>query len=134
MSNKKETLNIEGVEIILENFEINQGKITVNGPNQFSMYWGAMGGTIQEFLCEINSDYFASKLQGAEKTETFNVKKTFSELRRFIREDLDLPWYKHLEFQKDLREKIKSFENECIEYPYDRFFVDNFHRNISLKP
>lgn len=134
MSNKTEILKIRGVEITLENHELGQGRITIKGSNLFSMFWGSMGGTIQEFLCKINSDYFASKLQGSERSETFNVKQTFKELRRFIREDLDLQWYKHLEFQKDLREKLRGFEVECREYPYDRFFVDNFHFNFCINP
>lgn len=136
MSNTIQKIKIKEVDILLENIAPSQGKIIVsdNNGNNYSMFWCAMGGTIQEFICKINSDYFASKLQGSEKSEKFNVKQTFKELRRFIREDLDLPWYKHLEFQKDFREILKSFENECIENPYDRFFVDNFHNYFSYKP
>lgn len=135
MSNSIEKIKIKGVDILLENIDTNQGKVIVsdNNGNNYSMFWGAMGGTIQHFICRINSDYFADKLLGTEKTQLFNVKQTFKELRRFIREDLDLPWYKHLEFQKDFREILKSFENECLENPYDRFFVDNFHSYFSYK-
>jgi hypothetical protein len=136
MSNNIQKIKIKGVDIILENTAPNQGKIIVsdNNGNNYSMFWGAMGSTLQEFLCGINSSYFSDKLLGSERSQTFNVKKTFKELRKFIREDLDLPWYKHLEFQKDFREKLKSFENECLEYPYDRFFVDGFQDCFSVSP
>lgn len=136
MSNTIQKIKIKEVDILLENLAPSQGKVIVsdNNGNNYSMFWGAMGGTIQEFICRINSDYFADKLLGTERTQSFNVKQTFKELRRFIREDLDLPWYKHLEFQKDFREILRSFENECLENPYDRFFVDNFHSYFSYKP
>jgi len=136
MSNTIQKIKIKGVDVLLENTAPNQGKIIVsdNNGNNYSMFWGAMGKPIEEFICVINSDYFASKLQGAERTQTFNVKQTFKELRKFIRTELDLPWYKHLEFQKDFREILKSFENECLEYPFDRFFVDNFNHYFSVLP
>jgi len=136
MSKNIQKIKIKGVDIILEDKAPNQGKVIVsdNNGNNYSMFWGAMGGTLQEFICRINSSYFADKLLGTERTQAFNVKKTFKELRRFIREDLDLPWYKHLEFQKDFREILKEFENECLSNPYDRFFVDSFHSYFSYKP
>ena len=131
MSNKTEILKIKGVEITLENRDFGEGKITINRTNKFSMFWGAMGSNIQDFLCQINSDYFADKLQGAERLEKFDCKKTFSEVRRFIREDINLKWYKHFEFQKEMRETLNEFESYCLNsYSPEHYFIDNFFDNF----
>lgn len=116
---------IQRTIVTLENLGENQGRITIG--NQYSkiyeMYWGSMGGTLEEFLLRINSDYFANKLLGVHSMYVFDSKKTFKELRRFIREDLDLPWYKHQEFQKRLRESINLFQEHCTS---DDYFISHF--------
>lgn len=107
-------IRIGNTDIFLEDMGEGKGKITVSdtyGYN-YSMYWGAMEGTLSEFIKRINSDYFANKLSGAADSQVFSSKLTFRELRKHIRTEI-LPWYKHMEFQKDMREKINDFEQEC---------------------
>jgi len=127
-------LRINETDIYLENKLPGQGKITISGYEcNYSYAWGAMGGTLQEFLCRINKEYFASNLLGLAKAQIMDIEKTFAAIRKFIPEELDLPWYKHMRFQKDMREKLKSFQNECTnqEYmPSDIFFVQNFYSSF----
>jgi hypothetical protein len=127
---------VSGTEIILENKGENQGQITINDKERgtYQMYWGAMGGTIQDFLMRINSDYFTDKLLGVRSTQVFDVKGTFAAVRKFIRTELDLPWYKHQEFQSNLRENLNQFQERCEEYDSDKYFVDHFHDYLYRYP
>lgn len=123
------TFTIENAIITLHNKEINQGSISIKNKAtaySYEMYWGAMGGTIEEFLISINSDYFTDKLLGKRSMQVFDARGTFKNLRKFIREELDLPWYKHLDFQKDLREKLHSFQERCDDFNSSEYFVENF--------
>ena len=119
---------VGGTEIILENKGENQGQITINDKElgAYQMYWGAMGGTIQDFLMRINSDYFTDKLLGVRSTQVFDVKRTFAALRKYIRTEVGLPWYKHQEFQSNLRENLNLYQERCEEYNSEKYFVDHF--------
>lgn len=127
---------IGGTNIILENKGPNRGQITIinNEKGIYNMFWGAMGGTIEEFITRINEDYFTDKLLGVRSTQVFDVNRTFTNVRRFIREELDLPWYKHIEFQKDLRNYISTFQERCAEYNSEKYFVDHFHDYLYRYP
>lgn len=128
-------LIIGKTKILLENKEYGQGKITVSNINygEFDMYWGAMGGTLEDFLCRINEHYFTDKLLGHISGQVFAPKGTFREVRKFIREELDLPWYKHMEFQKDLRKKLSYFQERCEEYGSEQYFVEHFCDNLERR-
>lgn len=130
------SFNIKDTLITLENKGVNKGQINVsdNQYGNYSMYWGAMGGTIQEFIIQINSDYFTDKLLGAAPTTTFDVRATFASLRKYIRTELELPWYKHQEFQANLRENLNLFQERCTEYNSDQYFVDHFHDYLYRYP
>lgn len=125
-------IKIKETEILLENFEKGQGKIIITNPYDynFSMYWGSMGEkNIESFLKTINEDYFSTKLLGSRKNYTIDVKRTFTELRKFIKEEINLPWYKFTEFQIDMRKVINIFQESCQEIERegaDRYFVDCF--------
>lgn len=108
-------IKIENTDVFLEDFEPNQGKITISDTHghNYSTYWGAMGSNICEFIIRINGQYFADKLLGSINSQVFDSKKTFKAVRRFIREEFCLPWYKHIEFQKQMRETLKDFESRC---------------------
>lgn len=129
-------IKIGNTDIFFEDFECGKGKITVSDTlgHNYSMYWGAMGGTIKDFILSINDDYFTSKLLGSRLTEVFCAKSTFRAVRKFIREDLDLPWYKHIEFQKHLREVINDFQDSCIENEGSNYFVDQFSFYFRSRP
>ena len=129
------TYKIQDAEVILEDMGINKGKITINSDRGvYTMYWGAMGDNIKDFILYINDCYFTDKLLGVRSTQCFNVKATFSNVRKFIREELCLPWYKHIDFQKDLREKINTFQSYCKEIESEDFFVNSFHLYLSTLP
>lgn len=103
--------------VILDNkAEIGKGTIiiadTAWGYN-YSHYWDAMGESkmLESFLLGINKEYFIRKLLPADKQSVPDWKKTFTVLRKLIKEDL--PWYKYMEFQKEMRESIMQFQKEC---------------------
>lgn len=127
---------IGDTEITLEEKGENKGEITVKDYRMgiYSMYWGAMGGTLKNFILRINEDYFTDKLLGVHSMYVFDIKATFKELRKFIRHEFNLPWYKHTEFQKDLRVKLKNFQDNCEEYKSERYFVDDFNFYLGIQP
>jgi len=118
-------LKIDNTDIFLEEIGENQGKITISNTYgyNYSNYWGSMGGTLKDFICQMNADYFSDKLLGSTSMWTFDQKNTFKEVRRHISEEIGLPWYKHQEFQKEMRKVLNDFQQEC---ETDTSFVDNF--------
>jgi len=110
---KTNIFRINTTDVVLQDYEIGQGKIIISDDNfgyNFSYYWGSMGSdsTLSNFLLQISSDYFARKLCSSKYV--FDSKKTFSLIRRSLKDEL--PWYKHTEFQKELRVQINEFEQE----------------------
>ena len=108
-------IRIDNTDIYLENEGENRGKITVSNSygHNYSYFWGAMGGTIEHFICNINSSYFADKLLGSQSNYIYCSKSTFKNLREFIKTEIGLAWYQHMDFQKDMRQRLKSFEQTC---------------------
>lgn len=105
-------IKIGSTEVILQNYEINHGKIIVSDlyNGSYSFYWGSMSGTLEEFLKRINSGYFAGKL--CNDQYVFSGKNTAKSIRRHIKDNMsyDMPWYKYTAAQKELREAIKELE------------------------
>jgi hypothetical protein len=102
-------LNIDGIQVQLEDLGNHQGTIIISGyGNDCSTYWGAMGSEIKEFILGVNGDYFANRL--CRENYTFSIKETFKNVRQYLRsETYELSgWYKHMEFQKDLRERLNE--------------------------
>lgn len=123
-------IRIETTDIFLENINPGHGKITVSdvyGKN-FSHYWGSMGkdATLETFISHINKEYFASKLNGAKKDHKMDVPRTFAAIRKYIREDMGLQWYQHMDFQQHMREVLKEFQDACENYPSQDYFISNF--------
>lgn len=127
-----EVLRIKDTEIFLDDMGEGKGKITISNTYgyNFSHYWGAMGGDLKSFINGINKYYFTDKLLGHKSGFKFCPKKTKSNIRRMIKEEkYILPWYKHMEFQKDMREKINTYFTDCEDvyefmYSWDRFVND----------
>lgn len=121
-----ERIRIGTTDIILEEISEGQGKIIVSDPymGSYSHYWGAMGSPLPEFLNSINKEYFAQKLLDSRSIYEYCPKKTMTNIRKWVKEWL--PYYKHMEFQKHMREEIKSnfqhieSSNQFI-YAWDRF-------------
>jgi hypothetical protein len=122
-------ITIKETDVFLENHKKGQGKITISNTygKNFSNFWGSMGETLEEFLCGINPEYFATKLLPPSDERIIDIKATFKNVRKYIREELDMPFYKEMEFQKDMREKLKEFQDQCEERGGKYRFVDGFH-------
>lgn len=129
MEVKLTKITIDNVDVFLDEIGPNAGKITISDSynHNYSYYWGAMGGTLANFITLMDPNYFANNLINYNNRNVFDAKKTFAVLRKFIKEELDLPWYKHQEFQKNLREVLNEFENEFLDGPSINYFVDNFY-------
>lgn len=118
-----EKITIKGTDIIFDDIEDGKGKIIVsNWRFNFSYYWGAMGKNtdLKKFVTEINEEYFANALAGG-FDGVFNAKLTFRNVRKFIKEEFryELPWYKHMEFQKQMRKELMSWQRSCeTEYQF----------------
>jgi len=123
-------IKINNTDIFLEDLGGNKGKITISDTynHNYSYFWGAMGGTLNEFILSINSGYFADKLLGCKSNYVFDARLTFAAIRKFIASDLNLPWYKHIEFQKGLREKINEFQRDVESADQ---FVSGWHSFIN---
>lgn len=88
-----------------------------------------MKDDLKTFICRINADYFVSNLLGARSCYSFDARKTFALLRKHIKEEMGLPFYKYIEFQKEMREVLNAFQRECEEEG-EAYFVDNFNRRF----
>jgi hypothetical protein len=125
-----EKIKIGEVDVILEDLGEGCGKVIIaSGLYNSSYYWGAMGGSLKEFLNSINSQYFANKF--CSNTWELNAKKSVKNVRRHIREELsyELPWYKYMEAQKELRKEIKALEN-CYDKHDFVHQLSNIHNNV----
>lgn len=117
--NKIEKIVIDESSIYLEDYGHGKGKIIITEYNlNYSTYWGSMGSTLKEFLKRINGDYFANKL--CSKLYSFDGKESVKNVRKYIRNELsyDLPWYKFMDGQKELRQKLKELESCCSEHEW----------------
>lgn len=110
-----ENIKIDTTDIILMDLGPNSGKIIISDSSwnyTFSYQWNAMACTLKEFLCKINGEYFVKNLSPA-RHGRFNAKKTMREVRKWLRNDCELQWYQHMEFQKLLRYELKSIEESA---------------------
>ena len=103
-------IKIDDCDVYLEDFELGKGKIIITtGYDAYSSYWGSMGSNLSDFLCSINEYYFAGNLTN--NMFEFSGKQTLKNIRKHLRESYDLPWYVHMETQKELRETLKEIEH-----------------------
>lgn len=84
---------------------------------------------MKERMKRTDAGYFANAL--AVEKYVYSGKATAKNVRRYLREELkyDLPWYKHLETQKELRELIKELET-CDSQDYAIQIIGNLHSNV----
>lgn len=127
-----ERIKIDNVDVFLEELGAGKGKITLSDTynHNYSYFWGSMGCTLKQFLCRIDAGYFAKNLIGSNVSYEMDVAKTFTAIRKFISSELDLPWYKFPEFQKDMREKMRGFQSDCEESQSEHHFVSAFHSSF----
>lgn len=115
-------------DVFLEDIAPSEGKITISNSygKNYSAWWGAMGGNISDFMTKINEDYFTSNLMGGRRsTHCFCPKKTFANLRKFIKTEApsEMAWYEYLDFQKHFREELNLFQQECTN---EYYFIELF--------
>lgn len=126
-------IKINSTDIFLENFEEGKGKIIVSDiyNGSYTFYWGSMASSIENFMQRINSDYFAGKL--STNSTVFSGKNTAYQVRQYIREQMsyDLPWFKFMSAQKELRQKIKEIE-KCDNQYAALSMIESFHKNLDL--
>lgn len=128
--------NIGKYEIKLNDIAHGSGYININSNQKnYSYQWGAMGGDIATFMLKIDGEYFANKI--CNNRFQFDIKNTFKKLRGLLKEDLDMPYYIELEFQKDYRKSVNSFYEEISLYDIgsqeQKFFNDfNWFMNLQL--
>jgi hypothetical protein len=145
-----ELIKIGTADIILQDFGDGKGKIIISDSDwdyNFSYFWGSMGVSLKDFLCRIDSGYFIGKLCPSIKGP-ISGKRTLANIRRSIRENMSchLPWYKHMEFQKDMREKLNDFEREfqgedefirgienLVEWELNFYLIEDRHDRESIK-
>lgn len=127
-----ETLKIDTTNIFLEDLGDGKGRITISDDYRgaFNHYWGSMGCSLNEFLINIDSCYFAGKLCRT-RTE-FDAKKSVSNIRKYIKTELstELPFWKFMPAQKELRESLNELEDcetsnefidQCLALPGNLF-------------
>ena len=117
----------------LEDYEENQGKITLEDTvrGDYSMYWGAMGGTIRKFVLSINSDYFVGKLIGIRNSNVFDPKATFVAINEYLLDEGFIRVArKYPDFYRNFKDRLKDFKADCEECPSERYFVDTFHMHM----
>lgn len=86
-------------------------------------YWGAMGDEgILDFVKTSYADYFAGKLSRTGHETKFNLKATFVNIRKAIREWY--PWYQDMDVQKEFREKLREVQDNLDEDSSQEAFVD----------
>lgn len=110
-------IKIGNTDVFLDDKGEGKGKITISDTEydyNFSFYWGAMGCNLEEFLLQINPDYFEGKLNMGDQG-VFDAKGSIKNVRRYIREEMEyqLPWYLYPSAQKELRERLRWIEEYC---------------------
>jgi hypothetical protein len=127
-----EKLKIGDIEVYLEDFGEGKGKIIISNTNgtSYSYYWNAMGSSLKDFLCQLNGDYLARCLLGSNERLVVDWKRTFARVRKFIKEELSLPFYMHMEFQYDMRRILRRFQNSCVDVDQIEYFVSGFYHSF----
>lgn len=128
-----ERIKIGNTDVFLEDYGQGKGKIIISNTYgyNFSYFWGSMGSNLREFLLRINESYFIGKLCSNSNGD-FSGRKTVKAIRKAMREHnscWEIPWYKYMDAQKELRELLKDLEqcNEINSFYYEcKSIIDNY--------
>lgn len=123
-----EHYKIDDTDVFIEEIAPHKGKITISNTSghNYSTSWVAMGGTLKEFLCKINEDYFTSNLIGRNSSKVMDVNKTFRYIRGHIHDQMGLKAYKHRAFIKNVMKQLSIFEKNALEIQDENAFVSYF--------
>lgn len=106
-------IKIESADVFLDDRGGGKGKLTISDSfmGAYNYFWGAMGGTLEEFISHINTSYFVNKL--CSSSLEFNAKLSARNIRKYIRTELsyELPFWKFMQAQKEMRQMIKELES-----------------------
>lgn len=125
-------IKIDKYDIVLSNYDFGVGAITIIdecGQN-WTYRWNAMNMSIEQFLQNIDSEYFAKNLLEVSVHYSINWRKTFRNIREHIRDEIGLKWYQHTEFQKHLRQNLNDFYQKCLDNNNEHYFVNFFHKYV----
>jgi len=107
-----EKIYLKNCKVLLDDLGDGRGELTIIGDNVYSHFWGSMGSDLKNFLLGTSPSYFAGKLVDYRNEREFDSKGTIRNVRRHIKDELsyDMPWYKFMSAQKELREALKELE------------------------
>ena len=107
----------------LEDIREGAGRVSLYiGHREFPFTWGAMGARgIKNFLLETDSDYFCGKLCPCDDRSVFSAKASLRAIKDYIAQEY--PYYKHMDFQKDMRKHLKRLETITD----SEEFISKFH-------
>ena len=115
-----EKIRIRKTDLLFDEHGDGKGTLKISDNkhgHSFSSYFNAMREqtTLKQFIQQIDTCYFVKNFSN-NKTGDFNKRKTFANLRRYIKDSFgnELPWYKHTEFQKHFREELMSLQNRVL--------------------
>lgn len=125
-------VSLPEADIVLDFMGDGQGRVHIanHGGNSYSYYWGAMGCSLDKFICSVSSDYFCNNL--VSNKWDFDSAGTFKKLREFIKSELSLPWYRYPEFQKDMRQKLREFQGDVTTLNEFVFGWDSFISSLDF--
>ena len=108
-------IKLKGAQFTLIDVKQNHGELIMQLPDNviYKYYWGAMGCGIVDFIKHCSPDYVVRNLIGTRGCFTFCNKRTFKAVRYHIRIEMGLPFYKHMAFQKSIRQELKKFQDNC---------------------
>ena len=120
-------------DVILQDYEDGKGKLILSNDDRdynLSYYWGSMGQgyDLSKFILKANDGYLINKLGQRSGDGPINMKKTMTNVRKYIKDDTEWRFYYSPEADKELRNAL----NDIQRYAHDsRDFVD---RMIDIDP
>jgi len=108
-----EKIYLKNCKVLLDDLGDGRGELTIIGDTVHSYFWGSMGSDLKTFLLGTSPCYFAGKLVDYHDKNEFDGKRSVRKIRRYIKDELsyDMPWYKFMPAQKELREALKELEH-----------------------
>lgn len=107
-------IKINSTDVILDDYGKGKGKVIISDDlnGSFSYTWGAMGGSLIDFIQSIDSTYFANKLIHPAGKYVFSPRLSVKSIRRYIKNEMsyELPWYQYMSGQKEMREQMRELE------------------------
>src|SRR5690606_27501153 len=93
---------IDGTDVILQDYEDGKGKIIISNDDfdyNLSYYWGSMGEgyNLSKFILKTNNSYLIGKLGERSCDGPIDIKRTMTNVRRYIKDETEWRFYYSLE-------------------------------------